>query len=175
MSNITQHKFTSYLTKHYSTKKQLGLDIGCRQRPYDDLYQCKYIGIDLPSSVSYADNIKPDIFATGEFLPFKDDTFDFVSCYSVVPYVKNVDGFFDEMYRIMQSTGIAVIIIMNIKGLNLQPETNFEQRYSSKDLQEKLNAHNFISIKHKNPKTFFLSTYYDKMSVYAYAIVKPKK
>jgi len=172
---LAQHKFTSYLTKHYSTNKKFGLDIGCRQRPYDDLYQCKYVGIDLPSSISYGENITPDIFSSGEFLPFKDNSFDFITCYSVIPYVKNIDRFFDEMNRVMQSSGVAIIIIMNIKGLNLQPETKFEQRYSSKDLQKKLEEHNFISIKHSNPKAFFLSTYYDKKSVYAYAIVKPKK
>ena len=93
---LAQHKFTSYLTKHYSTNKKFGLDIGCRQRPYDDLYQCKYVGIDLPSSISYGENITPDIFSSGEFLPFKDNSFDFITCYSVIPYVKNIDRFFDR-------------------------------------------------------------------------------
>lgn len=172
---LAQHKFASYLTKHYSKNKKLGLDIGCRQRPYDDLYQCEYFGIDLPSSLSYGESIKPDIFSSGEFLPFKDNSFDFITCYSVIPYVKNIDRFFDEMNRILQPSGIAIIIIMNIKGLNLQPKTKFEHRYSSKDLHAKLEEHDFISIKHLNPKAFFLSTYYNKRSVYAYAIVKPKK
>jgi len=171
---LATHKFTSYLTEHYSQNKKFGLDIGCRHRPYHDLYKCKYIGIDIPSSISYSKNVVPDIFSSGDFLPFNDNTFDFITCYSVIPYVKNIDKLFDEMYRVIKSNGVAVIIIMNLKGLALQPKTHFENRFNSKQLHIELKKHSLISIKHNNLKTFFLSTYYDKTSVYAYAIVKPK-
>lgn len=154
-SYITRHKFTSYLTRHYSTNKKFGLDIGCRQRPYDELYRCPYIGIDLLESQSYNDNVKPDVIASGEKLPFKNNTFDFITCYSVVPYVKDVDIFLDEMFRVIQSLGVAIVIIMNLKGLSLQPETNFTNRFNSKQLHEKLKKHGFESIKHGNPKAFF--------------------
>jgi len=86
-----------------------------------------------------------------------------------------VDKFFEEMFRVMKSLGVAVIIIMNLKGLALQPKTNFEHKLNSNELHNKLKQHGFKSIKHKNPKVFFLSTYYDMTSVYAYAIVTLKK
>jgi ubiquinone/menaquinone biosynthesis C-methylase UbiE len=171
---LVTHKFTSYLTEYYSENKKFGLDIGCKNRPYHDLFQCKYVGIDIPSEKIHNKNIFPDIFSTGESLPFNDNTFDFITCYSVIPYVKNIDNLFDEMYRVIQPNGVIVIIIMNLRGLALQPKTHFENRFNSKQLHLELKKHNLISIKHNNPKTFFLSTYYDKTSVYAYAIVKPK-
>jgi len=173
--DLATHRFASYLTQHYSKNKKFGLDIGCRQRPYHKLYKCKYIGIDLPSSTSYGKNIFPNIFSSGNFLPFKDNTFDFITCYSVIPYIKNVNQFFDEMYRVLTPDGIAVIIIMNLKGLKLQPKTFFENRFSSKQLHDELKKHGFVSIKNKNPKALLQSIYYDKTSVYAYAIVSPKK
>jgi len=79
------------------------------------------------------------------------------------------------MFRIIKPSGIAVVIIMNLRGLNLQPQTHFENRYNSTQLHAKLKQHGFTSIKFKNPKAFFFSTYYDRTSVYAYAIVTSKK
>jgi SAM-dependent methyltransferase len=168
------HKFTKYLTEYYSKNKKFGLDIGCKNRPYHNFYHCNYVGIDIPS-VKIHDNVFPDIFSTGESLPFNDNTFDFITCYSVIPYVKNIGMLFDEIFRVIQPNGIVVIIIMNLKGLALQPKTHFENRFDTKRLHLELKKHNLISIKANNLKTLFLSTYYDKTSVYGYAIVKPKK
>ena len=172
---MTRHKFTSYLTKYYSKNRKFGLDIGCREKPYDDLYQCPYVGIDILDSLSYSSRVKPDFFSSGEFLPFKNELFDFITCYSVIPYVKNVNRFFEEVYRVIKPSGIFVVIIMNLRGLELQPETNFINRFSTNELEKKLKEHNFFSIKHKNIKTLLYSTYYDKRSVYGYAIVQSKK
>lgn len=153
----------------------MGLDIGCKFRPYDDEYNCEYVGIDFPSEIFNKETKKPHIFGTGETLPFPNNCFDFITTYSVVPYVKNIDKFLSEMYRVIKPSGIAVVIIMNLRGLALQPQTHFENRFNSHQLHKKLKQHGFNSIKFKNPKTFFCSTYYDLRSVYAYAIVRPKK
>ena len=139
------------------------------------MYKCEYIGIDLLDSTSNNSNTKPDFFASGEELPFRNNIFDFVTCYSVVPYVENIDKFFDEMFRVMTPNSIAVIIIMNLRGLALQSQTHFENRFNSRQLQKKLKEHGFKSIKFRNLKTLFYSTYFDLTSVYAYAIVTPEK
>lgn len=172
---MARHWFTSYLTDHYSYNKKLSLDIGCRQKPYDDLYNCDYIGIDLPSSKSYGGEKRPDLYASGEKLPFNDNTFDLITSYSVIPYVKDVDKLFNEMYRVIKPSGTIIIIIMNLKGLALQSNTHFENRFSSKKLHEKLREHQFKSIKFRNFKALLFSTYYDLTSVYCYAIVTPEK
>ena len=119
--------------------------------------------------------MKPHIFGTGVNLPFADNSFDLVTCYSVIPYVDDIDTFLNEMFRVIKPKGIAVIIIMNLRGLALHPNEFHPNKYNSKQLQQKLNQHGFNSIKHKNLKTLFYSTYFDFSSVYAYAIVTPKK
>lgn len=170
-----RHWFTTYLTKHYSTNKNFGLDIGCRTRPYDEIYNCKYLGIDLLTKSMKHYEVKPDIFADGKSLPFKDNTFDFVTTYSVVPYVKNIDKFFSEMYRVMKPKSIAIIIIMNLRGLALQSHEHFENKFSSRDLHRVLKRHHFRSRKFLNLKTLIFSWYFDLTSVYGYAIVEPVK
>lgn len=79
------------------------------------------------------------------------------------------------MFKVITPNSIAVIIIMNLIGLALQPQTHFENRFNSKLLQKKLKEHGFKSIKFRNLKTLFYSTYFDLTSVHAYAIVTPEK
>ena len=166
------HWFTSYLTSHYSQNKKLGLDIGCGKKPYKQNYNCKYIGIDFPSSKN---NYKPDYFADGEFLPFKDNSFDFITCFSVIPYVKNLQKFLNEIHRVMKNNGIAVFTIMNLKALSRDPDGDYPNKLSSKQLQNILKKHNFKSIKSKNLKALLWSSYFNSTSVYSYGIVKCTK
>jgi ubiquinone/menaquinone biosynthesis C-methylase UbiE len=151
------------------------LDIGCKFRPYEENCHAKYVGLDMPSEIFKTDTKKPDIYGNGETLPFSDNSFDLITTYSVVPYVKNIDKFFNEIYRVLKPSGTVVVIIMNLRGLALQPKTKFENRYNSRQLNKKLNQHGFSSILEKNPKAFFFSKYFDLSSVYAYAVVRKKK
>ena len=112
---MARHWFTTYLTNFYSKNKKMGLDIGCGKKPYKEIYNCQYVGIDIPSEPSKNVKDKPNYFANGENLPFKDDTFDFITCYSVIPYVENFEKFLYEMHRVTKNNGIAVITIMNLK------------------------------------------------------------
>ena len=79
------------------------------------------------------------------------------------------------MYRVMKPKGIAVVIIMNLRGLALDPSGHYENRYDSKTLTKKLKQNGFRSIKSKNLKALLFSTYYNLTSVYAYDIVTPSK
>ena len=171
---MVQHWFTAYLTDYYSKNKTLGLDIGCGKKPYQQIFNCKYIGIDVPSKLENNKD-KPDFFANGDCLPFNVDTFDFVTCYSVIPYIEKIDQFLDEMHRVMKHDGIAVITIMNLKALSNDPDGYYPNKFSSKQLEKKLSNHNFKSIKHKNLKATIWSSYFDRTSVYSYAIVQCKK
>ncbi len=170
---MTRHWFTSYLTENYSRNKKIGLDIGCGKQPYKELYNCQYVGIDLPSKVE--STAKPILFGSGESLPFKDDTFDFITSYSVIPYVENIDKFLDEMFRVIKYNGIAIIIIMNLRALSRDPSGYYPNKFSSKQLKNKLKKHGFDSIKSKNFKALFWSTYFNSTSVYSFAIVKCNK
>ena len=169
---MAKHWFTTYLTDFYSKNKKIGLDIGCGKQPYKKIYNCQYVGIDIPSNQMENVKKKPNFFANGENLPFKDNTFDFISCYSVIPYVENIDKFLNELYRISNNNCIAVIIIMNLRALSRDSNTHYSNKFSSKELTKKLEDYGFKSIKSKNPKTLFWSTYFNSTSVYSYAIVK---
>jgi len=180
---LSRHWFTSYLTEYYSKGKKLGLDLGCDKRNYHKFYRCEYVGVDLPKGHSSrdwqnensVDILRPDIFGSGTKLPFHDKSFDFITCYSVIPYVEEIDDFLNEMYRVLQPKGIAVVIIMNLRGLALHPNEYHPNKYNSKKLGEKLSEHGFKSIKHKNLKAALFSKYFDATSVYAYSIVSPTK
>lgn len=170
---MAKHWFHSYLLQHYSKDKNLALDVGCAMRPYHEDYKCEYIGLDL--STRPYESLKPDIFAEGSKLPFQDYKFDLLVSYAVIPYVKNVDNLLEEMHRVLKPKGIAVIIIMNLRGLALHPDTEFQNRYSLSKLNQKLKEHRFKSIIEKNIKAWFWSKYFDRTSVYAYAVVTPVK
>ena len=72
----------------------------------------------------------------------------------------------------MKTEAIAVIIVQNPRGMNLNKNENLTNRFTMKTLNQKLFSYGFRSIRHKNLKTFFYSTYYDLTSVYAFAIVQ---
>lgn len=150
----------------------MGLDIGCGKKPYKEIYNCQYVGIDIPSEPSKNVKDKPNYFANGENLPFKDDTFDFITCYSVIPYVENFEKFLYEMHRVTKNNGIAVITIMNLKALARDPDGYYPNKFSLKQLEKKLAEHGFKSIKSKNLKALIWSMYFNFTSVYSYAIVK---
>ncbi len=170
---MVKHWFHSYLLQHYSKNKSFALDVGCAMRPYHDDYLCKYMGIDLPTRPY--ESLKPDIFSDGSKLPFRDNRFDLLVSYAVIPYVKNVDLLLKEMHRVLKPEGVAIIIIMNLRGLALHPETDFRNRYTSTQLNQKLKEHKFKSIIEKNIKAWFWSNYYNWTSVYSYSVVTPLK
>ncbi len=169
------HWFATYLTKKYSKNKKIGLDIGCGKKPYMNFFNSEYVGIDIFSEISNSKEQRPNIFAIGENLPFNDNTFDFITSYSVIPYVEKIDDFISEIYRVMKPKGIAIIIIMNLKALSKDPDGYYPNKFSSFQLEKKFKLNNFKSIKNKNLKTFFWSYYFDFTSVYSYAILESKK
>lgn len=169
----SKHWFHQYLMEYYSNGKTLAVDIGCGLRNYHDNYKCKYIGLDLPTY--YNVKLKPDIYGEASVLPFKNNSFDLAVSYTVIPMIKEIDKALDEMHRILKPNGIGLIIIMNLRGLALQPQTQFANRYDSRSLNKKLKEHKFKSILWKNPKGFIWSKWFDTTSVYSYAVVTPIK
>ena len=150
----------------------MGLDIGCGNQPYKKFFNSEYFGIDVPLEQMKNVKEKPNCYANGEDLPFNDNSFDFITTYSVVPYVENIDKFLNEMYRVSKNNTIVVITIMNLKTLARDPQGYYPNKFSSKQLEKKLAQHGFKSIKSKNLKTLVWSMYFNLTSVYSYAIVK---
>ncbi len=171
---MTKHWFTSFLTSHYSRGKKLGLDLGSGYRNWHEFFQCDYVALDLPVKINQEKKNRPDVCGNAMRLPFKDDTFDFLSCYSVLPYVENLNLVFNEVHRVMKPDGVAVFIVQNPRGMKLN-EVNFVNCLSEGKLNKLLQLNGFKSIRHRNLKVYFYSIYYNLTSVYAYAIVQPVK
>ena len=170
---MSKHWFIAFLVSNYSKKKKIGLDLGSGQRNWKEFFQCDHIGLDLPIKLHNKKEERPDISGTIVELPFVNNSFDFISCITVLPYVKNVDNAFREIYRVMKPNGVAIIIIQNPRGIKLHEKTqNYINKFTMKTLTKKLIFYGFKSIRHKNLKTFFYSTYFNFTSVYAFAIVK---
>ena len=172
---LTKHWFTAYLTEYYSKNKKLGLDLGSGQNIWKEFFQCPRVGFDLPIKMKNKDNEQPDVCGTGFFLPFPENTFDFITCYSVLLYIKDIEKFVNEMYRVIKPNGVVVVIIQNPRATSKSNKGVLVHKYDSKTLQKILQSGGFKSIKHKNFKTLFYSNYFNLTSVYAYAIVEPKK
>lgn len=61
------------------------------------------------------------VVADAEDLPFADDVFDFAYCSQVLEHLPNVEKARDEIYRVLQSEGEAVISVPNEKEYILCP------------------------------------------------------
>lgn len=170
---MSLHWFHAYLYSHYSRKRDSALDIGCGTRPYHSYFNCNYIGLDLTSRTN--EELKPDIFSDSAILPFKDNSFDFIISSSVIPWIKNIDSAFDEMYRVLKPHGILVLINVNLKGLALHPKMKHYNKWNSLMLNKKIREHGFKSILKRNLKALVWATYFDLTSVYSYIIATPKK
>ena len=172
---MVKHWFTAYLTSHYSKGKKLGLDLGSGKGNWNEFRKCECIGLDLPSTTERPRENRPEICGTAVCLPFKDDSFDFLYSYSVLSYVNDLDETLNEIYRVLKPNSEAVFIVVNPRGMALHKDVDWKNRLHQKILHQKLKEHGFNSIKNKNLKAWFYSTYYNFSSVYAYAIVRSQK
>jgi ubiquinone/menaquinone biosynthesis C-methylase UbiE len=172
---LTKHWFIAYLTSHYSSGKKSGLDLGSGKRNWQEFFKCKIVGLDLPTKLKNEKAQRPDICGNAICLPFKDNSFDFLSCYSVISFVNPIDTALDEIYRVLQPKGIGVITFVNSRGMAQHKETNWINRLNTRLLEQKLDAHGLKSIRHKNLKSFFYSSYFNLTSVYGFSIFQSKK
>ena len=88
--------------------------------------------------------------------------------------IEHIDLVLDEMYRVLKPKGIILVVIMNLRGLALQPQTFFWNRYDSRQLNRKLKEHKFKTVMKNNLKALIWSIWFDKTSVYSYAVATVK-
>ena len=96
------------------------LDIGCGNKPYEQLFQTKrYVGIDLPSNLTNSDVI--DSYASGLALPFAASVFDTVVCSEVLEHVPQPDVLLGEAWRVLRPGGHLVLTTPQTWGLHEEP------------------------------------------------------
>lgn len=89
------------------------LDVGCG---FDTktlaLVDGPRVGIDLVDTFVPAPGVKV-LRASGEALPFRDESFDVVCCRSVLEHVENPQALFQDVRRVLRPGGVFVIVTPN--------------------------------------------------------------
>ncbi len=110
------------------------LDVGCGNKPFLHVFSGKvkrHFGIDLPSTRHI--NSEIDAFASGDDIPFKDESFDTILTTSVLEHVKEPQKMFDEMHRVLKKGSYLILTTPCQYGLHEQPYDFF--RYTKYGLR----------------------------------------
>lgn len=158
---MSKHWFIAKLIEKYTKNKKLGLDIGIGQDNWKEFKKSNFIGIDKTQ------DSKSDIILNLEGkLPFNDNVFDVVIAINSLNYIGNARRLLNEINRVMKKGSPIVCVVDNEKSKNGQYV--WEQRY----LDRILEVTGFQSVLSKSLKDFLYAKWYNKTSVYAFAVVK---
>jgi len=169
------HWLTGKMLEVFSQNQRLGLDIGCGKKRWDNWYKCPYIGIDI-----YKES-KADIFARGCWLPFKDNSFSFVSMFSVIEYIENDEEVLREINRVLEPRGKLLLISQNKRATmaNIKQDPSkaklHKHIYSLGSIGQKLKRNGLKPIMYKHPILFGFGLYYHLTSVYFFTLSEKEK
>jgi len=106
------------------------LDMGCGLRPYARYIRAqRYVGIDILAEV------RPDIRAYCEPLPFKDDSFDSVICTELLEHVARPQVCLSQISRVLKKGGFVYVTVPQCWCLHYEPEDYWRfTKYGIKDL-----------------------------------------
>ncbi|KFM18793.1 Demethylmenaquinone methyltransferase protein [Marine Group I thaumarchaeote SCGC AAA799-P11] len=159
---MSKHWFIAHLIKKYTNGKNIGLDVGVGKDNWSDFKKCDFIDVDINKQS------KSDIIIDLEqHLPFKDSFFDVVISINVLNYVKKSRQVMKEINRVLKMDGIFVCIVDNPNSNNEKDDT-WSQTY----LDRILSLTGFKTILKNNLKDFLYAKWFNKTSVYAFAVVK---
>lgn len=119
------------------------LDIGCGNKPYEDLLPktiTKYVGCDIDQS----DLGKVDILCPADNIPVPDDSFDTVFSTQVLEHVANHGGMLTEAYRVLKPGGSLILSCPMYWPLHEEPYDFF--RFTKYGLQHLLSEKGFTHI-----------------------------
>jgi len=92
------------------------LDVGCGKKPYLHYFRQKfYVGLDIKSSV------KPDIIASADHLPFRNDAFDLVLLIEVLEHVPEPVKVLEEIRRVLRNGGFLFAAVPQYWFLHEEP------------------------------------------------------
>lgn len=120
--------------------KGMVLDVGCGDSN-------KYLGFSPGDTYIGLDREKMglvDIIGDAPHLPFKDGSFDAVTCISVLEHVENPKKVLSEIYRVTKAGGKVFISVPFI--LNYHPVPEDFRRYTKVGLQKEVEAVGFKAI-----------------------------
>jgi len=162
--SMTKHWFIAHLIEKYTKNRKFGLDMGIGYDNWAEFKKCEMIGIDRKE-----DSKAEIIIDLEKPLPFRNDSFDVVISINSFNYVENSRQLLSEVNRILKTDGVLVCVVDNEKSSS-HPHV-WEQKY----LDRVLHVTGFHSILLKDLKDYFYAKWYNRTSVYAFAIVIKSK
>ena len=112
------------------------LDIGCGCAPYRDYVSCRsYVSIDE------SPDVRPDVKASCEQIPFKDNYFDSTICTEVLEHLAEPGKCVAEIFRVLKSDGYLYITVPQSWGLHYEP--NDYWRFTRYGIEYLLKKHGF--------------------------------
>lgn len=131
------------------------LDVGCGERPYEELFAPRitsYVGIEYPP---VADNLHPeiwgmlerirgivDVWGDGQRLPFKSRAFDTVLALEMLEHVADPDACVAEMARVLRADGRLLLTVPLFAPLHQWPFDFY--RYTPRGIEALLGRHGFV-------------------------------
>ena len=161
---MSKHWFIAHLIEKYTKNRKFGLDIGIGYDNWAEFKKCEMIGIDRKE-----DSKAGIIIDLEKPLPFRNDSFDVVISINSFNYVENSRQLLSEVNRILKTDGVLVCVVDNENSTS-QPYV-WQERY----LDRLLKVTGFHSILSNNLKDRLYAWWYNKSSVYAFAVVKKSK
>lgn len=120
------------------------LDVGCATKPFAPTLTgrvSRYLGVDLPDSRFVLDGPperRPDAFARGEALPFRDASIDTVLGLSMLTYLPEPGLMLAEAHRVLRPGGTLILEFTQMAPLHDEPHDYFRYtRYGAAWLLER--------------------------------------
>jgi SAM-dependent methyltransferase len=130
------------------------LDVGCGERPYDELFLprvTRYVGLEYPPA---ADSLVPeiwglldrlrgvvDVFGDGQQMPFADASFDTVVALEVFEHLLDPDDCMAEIRRVLRPGGRLLFTVPFVAPLHQLPFDYL--RFTPRGIEALLDRHGF--------------------------------
>jgi SAM-dependent methyltransferase len=121
------------------------LDIGCGKKQHKGFLQClinfdNYFGLDLKQS-------NPDIIGTGELLPFRENSLDFVACFQVLEHVEEPQSVINEIHRVLKANCIGIVSVPFARNVHVtKPDYLDYWRFTNYGLEKIFSKFNSVKI-----------------------------
>jgi SAM-dependent methyltransferase len=143
------------------------LDVGCGERPYEELFAphvSRYVGLEYPP---VADNLHPeiwqklelirgvvDVWGDGQRMPFRSGMFDTVLALEMLEHVADPDACLAEIARVLRTDGTLLLTVPLVAPLHQWPFDFY--RYTPRGIEAMLLRRGF-AIEQITPRGNFAS------------------
>jgi SAM-dependent methyltransferase len=108
------HRFKASLTQLVFSDSRRVLDVGFGLRHYEAFAHAKdYVGLDVDGL------LRPDVVASADWLPFRDECFDGVLMFDVLEHVRDAARALRECVRVMRREGRLLLTTPNTLGFGI--------------------------------------------------------